>query len=180
MQWARGFAKLGFLSPLMSSRSAMLESFLRALQGALAVLTLVLAAWWLTQWTAPRKVAVLPTAGQELSGVATESIRRLFGGAQTSAASVEGVRLSGVFRNSDGAGFATFNTSKGAVAAFIGDDIVPGVKLKAIETGRVLVLVAGAERELRLFNGQANEQPGGQTNSQAPANVVGPGMSPQR
>jgi len=172
MQWARGFARLGFSSPRMSSSSAMLESFLRFLQGALAVLTLVLAAWWLTQWTAPRRVAVLPTAGQELTGVATESIRRLFGGAQSSAASVEGVRLSGVFRNNEGAGFATFNTSKGAVAAFVGDEIVPGVTLKSLESGRVMVLVAGAARELRLFNGQPSGQP--------PAHGDVPGTSQQR
>lgn len=123
---------------------------LRLLPYAFILASAILSGWWLTQLTAPRPVGrlpAMPTAPQE-SGL--DAVAKLFGVGEARS-SVDGeLELVGIFMGSRGGGFATFNTRKGAISAFQGDEVVPGVQLKRLERDRVLLLSAGTLRELPL------------------------------
>ena len=97
----------------------------------------------------------------------TMMIIRLFGVGQVRSESIEGLRLTGIYAGSRSGGFATFNSKKGAISVFVGDEIVPGVKLKTIERDRVIVLTSGAQQELQLQGSSGSAtSPSTQTTSQ--------------
>lgn len=123
---------------------------LRLLPYVFILASAILSGWWLTQLTAPRPVGrlpAMPTAPQESS---LDAIVKLFGVGEARS-SVDGdIQLAGIFMGSRGGGFATFHTRKGAISAFQGDEVVPGVQLKRLERDRVILLSAGMQRELPL------------------------------
>jgi hypothetical protein len=114
----------------------------------------------LTVLTAPRPVAKLPSTPIAPQENVLKSASRLFGVSEARAQVEETFQLVGVFANSKGGGFATFNTRNGPISIFAGNEIVPGVRLKQIERDRVIVLSSGIQRELRL------PEHGGQTSGQ--------------
>jgi hypothetical protein len=114
------------------------------------VAAIILAGRWLTELTAPGPVARLPSATITQPENKLNMISRLFRAEEARPASLDGLLLTGVFAGAKGGGFATFQAPHGAVAAFPGDEVVPGVKLKQIERDRVILLTTQAQRELRL------------------------------
>jgi hypothetical protein len=133
---------------------AIFEASVRLLVIAIALGAIVLASRWLTDLTAPRPVARLPSAAFVQPETGIKTIGRLFGVGESRPEAVEGLRLTGVFAGSRGGGFATFHTPNGDVSVFPGDEVVPGVKLKQIERDRVILLTAESMRELPLSNAQ--------------------------
>jgi Type II secretion system protein C len=132
------------------SGAAMFDAATRLIGVAIALGAIILAGWWLTELTAPRPVARLPSATFVQPETSIKTMARLFGVSEARPQAVEGLRLTGVFAGSKGGGFATFHTRSGAVSVFPGDEIVPGVRLKQMERDRVIVLTADTQRELRL------------------------------
>ena len=121
-----------------------------------ALATIILAARWLTELTAPRPVAELPSVAISQPDAATGLISRLFGSGVVQTQVLEGLQLTGVFTGSRGGGFATFYTRTGNVSAFPGDEIVPGVILRRMESNRVILVASGVEKELRLRDNDAS------------------------
>lgn len=131
----------------------------------------ILAAWWLTHLTAPRPVAKLPSSPMAFSDNSAMMISRLFGVAGMRTESIEGLRLTGVYAGSRGGGFATFNSKKGAISVFVGDEIVPGVVLKMMKNDRVTVLAAGAQKELQLRGDSGSTAPSNTHPASQPSSV---------
>ncbi len=141
------------------SGPALFDAGIRSLGVVFILFSVALTSGWLTVLTAPRPVANLPSkpiAPQENS---LKLVSRLFGVGEARPQIDEALQLVGVFANSKGGGFATFNTRNGAISVFAGNEIVPGVKLKQIERDRVIILSAGAQKELRLSQGGGQQSP---------------------
>jgi hypothetical protein len=136
--------------PRVSSAPVVYDAALRFLGVAFLLAAVILAAGWLTQLTAPRPVAKLPSTVLAAPDDSLKMIGRLFGVSQARSQVIEGLRLTGVYAGSGGGGFATFRTRSGEVSVFAGNEIAPGVKLKQIERDRVIILNAGMQQELRL------------------------------
>jgi hypothetical protein len=150
---------------------AIFDAAIRLLGAAIALGVVILASRWLTELTAPRPVARLPSAALVQPETGFKMISRIFGVGVSSPLAVEGLRLTGVFVGSNGGGFATFHTQAGEVSASPGAEVAPGVTLKQIERDRVILLATGTQKELRLqADGMAAPGPG--------ANIVSsPGRS---
>lgn len=144
----------------------MFDSGARLLAVAFPLVAVILAGRWLTELTAPRPVAELPSAPMAQPDSNLKTISRLFGTGSTQSQALEGLYLTGVFAGSRGGGFATMHTRAGDVPVFRGDEVVPGVIVKQIERDRVILLSSGTQKELRL-----NE-------SSAPAAAPAPRASP--
>lgn len=143
----------------------MFDSGARLLAVAFSLAAAVLAGRWLTELTAPRPVAELPSAPMTQPDLNLKTISRLFGTGSTQSQALEGLYLTGVFAGSRGGGFATIHTRAGDVPVFEGEEVTPGVILKQIERDRVILLSLGAQKELLL---QGN----------APAPQASPGGAP--
>ncbi|MCU0810370.1 MAG: hypothetical protein MUE59_04910 [Thiobacillaceae bacterium] len=132
------------------SGPAIFDSAARLSTAAFALVAVLLAGSWLSELTAPRPVAELPSTAMVQSESATGSISRLFATADVKSADVEGLQLTGVYAGTRGGGFATIATRTGNVHVFPGDEVVPGIVLKHIERDRVTLLASGVEKELML------------------------------
>jgi hypothetical protein len=115
-----------------------------------ALAAIILAGHWLTELTAPRPVAVLPSTAISQPVSSAGMISRLFGSGVVQTQALEGLQLTGVFGGVRGGGFATIHTRAGDVPVFPGEEVVPGVILKKIEGDRVILLTSGIEKELKL------------------------------
>jgi len=133
----------------------MFDSGARLLAVAFSLAAVILAGRWLTEVTAPRPVAELPSAPMTQPGSNLKTISRLFGTGSTQSQALEGLYLTGVFAGSRGGGFATMHTRAGDVPVFRGDEVVPGVIVKQIERDRVILLNSGTQKELRLNESSA-------------------------
>jgi hypothetical protein len=132
------------------SGPAIFDSAARLSTAAFTLVAVLLVASWLSEFTAPRPVAELPSTAMVESESATGSIGRLFATADVKSEDVEGLQLTGVYAGTRGGGFATIRTRSGEVHAFPGDEVAPGVILKHIERDRVILLASGVEKELML------------------------------
>ena len=139
----------------MMSRPALFDAAIRLLGLVLVVFAVFLASRWLTELTAPRLVAKLPSTPIALPENSLKMVGRLFGTSEARSQALDGLQLAGVFANSRGGGFATFRTRAGAISVFAGGDVAPGVRLKQIERDRVTIVSAGIQKELRLSEGGA-------------------------
>jgi hypothetical protein len=150
------------------SGPAIFDSAARLLTLVFTVAAVVLAGRWLTELTAPRPVAELPSAALAQPEVGTGVISRLFASAkvESQVQALEGLRLTGVYAGSRGGGFATIQTRSGDVAVFPGDEVAPGIVLKHIEGKRVILLAAGVEKEMMLRESPA---PGASASLPVPA-----------
>ena len=128
----------------------MFDSGARLLAVAFSLAAVILAGRWLTELTAPRPVAELPSAPMTQPGSSLKTISRLFGTGSTQSQALAGLYLTGVFAGSRGGGFATLHTRAGDVPVFQGEEVAPGVILKQIESDRVILLSSGTNKELRL------------------------------
>ncbi|HYP68111.1 MAG TPA: type II secretion system protein N [Thiobacillaceae bacterium] len=151
------------------SGPVMFDSGARLLAVAFSVAAAVLAGRWLTELTAPRPVAELPSAPMTQPDLNLKTISRLFGTGSTQSQALEGLYLTGVFAGSRGGGFATIHTRAGDVPVFQGEEVTPGVILKQIERDRVILLSSGAQKELRLQ---------GNAPAATPASQASPGSAP--
>lgn len=131
------------------------DSGARLLAVAFSLAAVILAGRWLTEVTAPRPVAELPSAPMAQTDSNPKTISRLFGTGAAQSQALEGLYLTGVFAGSRGGGFATIHTRAGDVPVFRGDQVVPGVILKQIESDRVILLSSGTQKELRLNESNA-------------------------
>ena len=127
---------------------ALFDASTRLLGLATALAAIVLASHWLTELSAPRPVARLPSAAFVQPEIG--NLIPLFGGGEAHTQAIEGLSLSGVFAGSRAGGFATFRTPAGAVSIFPGEEVVPGVTLKQIERDRVILQSASTLKELLL------------------------------
>jgi len=129
----------------------MFDSAARLFTAAFTLAAIILAGRWLTELTAPRPVAELPSATIAQPESGTQTVSRLFGsGRSVQSQALEGLQLTGVFAGSKGGGFATIHTRTGEVPVFPGDEVAPGVTLKKIESNQVILLTSGIPKELRL------------------------------
>ena len=122
---------------------------------ALALLTAVLAYWgW--RWFGPAPTLSPPAAteGDPLRRIAEA---HLFGAAAPSAAPNEpsmasaDLRLLGVFAQRDGQGYALFRAgTRGPLFVAAGTDVLPGMRLEAVQPGSVTLLEGGVRREMPL------------------------------
>jgi hypothetical protein len=135
---------------------------------AFTLAAILLAGHWLTELTAPRPIAVLPSAAIAPPVLSSGTISRLFGSGIVQLQALEGLQLTGVFTGSRGGGFATIHTRAGDVPVFAGDEVVTGVILKQIEGNRVILLTSGTEKELKLRESTVPAAPSNQ-NSVPPA-----------
>jgi hypothetical protein len=134
----------------------MFDSAARLFSVAFALAAIMLAGRWLTELTAPRPVAELPSAAMTQPEPVTKTVSRLFGsGGSVQAQALEGLHLTGVFAGSKGGGFATIHTRTGDVPVFPGDEVAPGIILKQIESNRVILLTSGTQKELQLQENNA-------------------------
>lgn len=134
---------------------ALYDAAIRVVGGLFILFALILASRWLTELTAPRPVAKLPTMSAAPTENNLKSLGKLFGVNVAQSQSLDGVQLAGVFAGSNGGGFATFQTRSGPIAVFPGDEVAPGIRLKKIERDHVIVLGGGIPRELRLRENNA-------------------------
>lgn len=139
----------------MMSMPAVFDAAIRLLGPLMIFLAVLLAGRWLTELTAPRPVAKLPSISVAPQENNLKLVGKLFGAGEAQAQSLDGLQLAGVFANSRGGGFATFRTRSGAISVFAGGDVAPGIKLKQIEGDRVIITSAGGQKELRLSDGGA-------------------------
>jgi hypothetical protein len=136
------------------SGPVLFDSAARLLAVVFTLAAIILAGRWLTELTAPRPVAELPSAAIAQPESGTGTISRLFGiGGNVQSQLLEGLQLTGVFTGSRGGGFATIHTRTGDLPVFPGEEVVPGVILKQIEGNRVILLISGIEKELKLREG---------------------------
>jgi hypothetical protein len=166
---------LAAILPMMSM-PALFDAAIRLLGLVLVMAAVLLTSRWLTELTAPRLVAKLPSTQVAPPGSGLKMVSRLFGTSEARSQSLDGLQLAGVFATTGGGGFATFRTRSGAVSVFVGGDIAPGVKLKQIERDRVIIFSAGTPRELRLREGGGQsslpmEQASGISPQQATASI---------
>jgi len=138
-----------FRFPALSG-PALFDSAARLLTVAFSLAAIFLAGRWLTELTAPRPVAELPSAPMAQPVTATGTVSRLFGSGNIESQTLEGMYLTGVFAGSRGGGFATIRTRTGDVHVFPGEEVAPGVILKQMERNRVILLSSGIEKELTL------------------------------
>jgi hypothetical protein len=131
------------------------DSGARLLAVAFSLAAVILAGRWLTELTAPRPVAELPSTPMTQPDSNLSTISRLFGTGTTQSQALEGLHLTGVFAGSRGGGFATIHTRAGDMPVFRGDEVAPGVIVKQIESDRVILLNLGTQKELRLQEGYA-------------------------
>jgi hypothetical protein len=151
------------------SGPVLFDSAARLLAVAFTLAAIILAGRWLTELTAPRPVAELPSAAIAPSESSSGKIIRLFGSGIVQSQALEGLHLTGVFTGSRGGGFATIHTRAGDVPVFPGDEVVPGVILKQIEGNRVILLTSGIEKELTLREGTVPPAAPSNQNSVPPA-----------
>jgi hypothetical protein len=133
--------------PALSGPS-IFDSAARLLTLVFALATAILAGQWLTELTAPRAVAELPSVPMAMPESGSISIGRMFMSGEVKSEDIEGLQLTGVYSGTRGGGFATITTRTGNVHVFPGDEVVPGIVLKHIERDRVILLVSGVEKEL--------------------------------
>lgn len=146
----------------------MFDSAARLLALAFTLAAIILAGRWLTELTAPRSVAELPSAPLTQPESNTQFVSRLFGSSkEVQSQALAGLHLTGVYAGSKGGGFATIHTRAGDVAVFPGNEVVPGVILKQVESDRVILLSSGTQKELQLHEDNA---PGATAVSQAVRN----------
>lgn len=138
-----------FRFPALSG-PALFDSVARLLTAAFTLAAIFLAGGWLTELTAPRPVAELPSAAMAQPVTGTATVSRLFGSGNIESQTLEGMYLTGVFAGSRGGGFATIRTRTGDVHVFPGEEVAPGVILKQMERNRVILLSSGIEKELKL------------------------------
>jgi hypothetical protein len=138
------------------SGPALFDLAARLFTVAFSLAAILLAGRWLTELTAPRPVAELPSAAIAQPESSTGTISRLFGTGVVQSQALEGLQLTGVFSGSRGGGFATIHTRAGDVAVFPGDEVVAGVILKKLEGNRVILLTSGIEKELTLRESAAS------------------------
>jgi len=129
---------------------------------ALALLAAVLAYWgW--RWFGPAP-ALLPPAGAEGDPLRRIAEAHLFGAAPVAPASEPSLasgdlRLLGVFARRDGQGYALFRAgTRGPLFVAVGADVVPGMRLEAVEPGGVTLLEGGVRREMPLRRGAAGDK----------------------
>jgi hypothetical protein len=151
------------------SGPVLFDSAARLLAVAFTLAAIILAGRWLTELTAPRPVAELPSAAIAPPESSSGKIIRLFGSGIVQSQALEGLHLTGVFTGSRGGGFATIHTRAGDVPVFPGDEVVPGVILKQIEGNRVILLTSGIEKELTLREGTVPPAASSNQNSVPPA-----------
>jgi hypothetical protein len=136
-----------------------------ALLIALALLALVLAHWsW--RWFGPAPASVAPRAvdGDFARHVAEA---HLFGPAARQAAASEPVttaggelHLLGVFAQRDGQGYALFRAgARGPLFIAVGGEVLPGVRLDAVQPGGVTLIDGGARRDITLGGVAAADKP---------------------
>jgi hypothetical protein len=140
---------LAAIIPMMS-QAALFDAMIRLIGVGLVIFAVLLTSRWLTDLTAPRLVAKLPSAPAAPPENNLKLVIRLFGASEAPAQALDGIQLVGVFAGSRGGGFATFSTRSGAISVFTGGEVAPGVKLKQIERDRVILLSAGIQKELRM------------------------------
>jgi len=133
--------------PALSGPS-IFDSAARLLTVAFALAAVILAGHWLTELTAPRPIAELPSAIIATSESAAGTVSRLFASESVQSQDIEGLSLTGVYAGLRGGGFATIRTPKGDMHVFIGDEVAPGIILKHMERDRVILLSSGVEKEL--------------------------------
>lgn len=116
------------------------------------LIALAMVAYWISRLVSPRPVAMLPVKHEApRSGTAEQDMARLFGIQPGGVdASLDGIALTGVFANQEGGGFATFRATKGSVGVTVGQEIVPGLRLDRVESGRVMITSGGKQRMLEL------------------------------
>lgn len=107
------------------------------------LVAVVVAAHWFTRILAPGPVLALPA----VAPLDTASALKLFTPSEA-ATRLDGVRLTGVYANGAGDGFAAFATENGPVAVGVGGEVVSGVVLHAV--GARLVVLDDRGREVRL------------------------------
>jgi len=115
-----------FRFPALSG-PALFDSAARLLTVAFSLAAIFLAGRWLTELTAPRPVAELPSAPMAQPVTATGTVSRLFGSGNIESQTLEGMYLTGVFAGSRGGGFATIRTRTGDVHVFPGEEVAPGL-----------------------------------------------------
>lgn len=148
---------------------ALFDTTIRLLGLVLVLFAVFLTSRWLTELTAPRPVAKLPSMPSAPLENNLKMVSKLFGTSAARSQSLDALQLAGVFTGSNGGGFATFRTRSGAISVFIGEEVEPGVRLKQIERDRVIILSAGAQKELRLSQGSGQpSSPIGQTAASPP------------
>ena len=160
---------------------ALFDASTRLLGLAVALGAIVLAGHWLTELSAPRPVARLPSAA--LVQPEAGNLIPLFGGGEAHTQAIEGLTLSGVFAGSRAGGFATFRTPAGAVSIFPGEEVVPGVTLKQIERDRVILQSAATTKELLLSMGPVSAdsgQPAAPVTPAAPSVTVPAQIAPEQ
>jgi Type II secretion system protein C len=135
--------------PVLSG-PVMFDSAARLLSVAFAMAAIVLAGHWLTELTAPRPVAELPSSAVAPPESSVKTMSRLFGSGDNQLQALAGLRLTGVFAGARGGGFATVHTRAGDEPVFPGEEVSPGIVLKQIESDRVILLTSGTQKELRL------------------------------
>ncbi len=151
------------------SRPAFFDATIRLLGLLIVIFAVLLTSRWLTELTAPRLVAKLPSMPIAAPENSLKTVGKLFGTSKARSESLDGLYLAGLFSGSRGSGFATFRTRSGSISVFPGGEISPGVTLKQIEKDRVIVLSAGVQKELRLNEGGMQPaSPSGQTAVIAP------------
>lgn len=129
---------------------ALYDTLVRVIGGIFILAALLLASAWLTELTAPRRVAKLPAMPVTVSENHLKSLEKLFGASVAQSQSLDGLQLAGVFAAANGGGFATFQTRSGPIAVFPGDEVIPGIRLDKIARDHVVVLSAGVPKELHL------------------------------
>ena len=132
---------------------------LRWLATIALVLALSLLAWviayWGWRWFGPAPVT-LPVEAAQGDWARRIANGHLFGAAAPSApapaASTLGdLRLLGVFAEADGKGYALFRSStRGPLLVAAGSDVAPGVRVEAVRPTGVMLIDAGARREMVL------------------------------
>jgi len=126
--------------------------------GSLVTIALVLVlAWLLARWT---WVFVAPPEPASASPAATSvdlaAVARLFGGAAPAgpgaqAGSASGLRLKGVIAPTPASiGSAVFNAGGKDIAVGLGGEVLPGIRLVAVEPDHVLVTRAGVRERIDL------------------------------
>lgn len=107
-------------------------------------------AGWASRILAPGPVLALPSPPP----LDAASTLKIFAVPQA-ATRLDGVRLTGVYASSTGAGFASFATASGPIAVAVGTEVAPGVRLQAVEAGLAVLDERG--REVRLVLPDTNK-----------------------
>lgn len=122
----------------------------RSLRVLLTLMVSALLAFWLTDLTAPRRVAALAFRAAPEQTVNKESVLKVFGMASGPTAQINGIELTGLYARADGQGFATFRTPGGLVSGIAGMAVRPGVQLRQIGADHVILTENGTEHRLAL------------------------------